>query len=58
MKWLFLFIVVVACTLLGAAMVFIDNGILRDSVLCVLGALFAFLVAYQMQARYSFLDDD
>lgn len=58
MKWLFLLIVVIACTLLGTAMVFIDNGILRDSVICGLGALLAFLAAYQMQSRYSFLDDD
>ncbi|WP_196159572.1 hypothetical protein [Reinekea sp. G2M2-21] len=57
MKWLFLMVVVVACVMLGAAMVFIDNGIFRDSVICALGALFGFLLAYQMQARYSILDD-
>jgi Na+-transporting NADH:ubiquinone oxidoreductase subunit NqrE len=58
MKWLFLAVVVVACVLLGASMVFIDNGILRDSIVCGLGALFGFLLAYQMQAKYSVLDDD
>lgn len=58
MKLLFLGIVVLACTLLGAAMVFIDSGILRDSLLCGLGALFAFLLAYQMQNKYSLLDDE
>ena len=58
MKWLFLLVVIVACVMLGASMVFIDNGILRDSIVCGLGALFGFLLAYQMQARYSVLDDD
>jgi len=58
MKWLFLLVVLMACVMLGAAMVFIDIGILRDSVVCGLGALFGFLLGYQMQARYSVLDDD
>jgi len=58
MKWLFILVVVIACTLLGAALVFVDSGILRDSVICALGALFGFLLAYRLQARYKMLRDD
>ena len=57
MKLVFMMVVIVACFMLGAAMVFVDNGILRDSVVCGLGALFGFLLAYQMQSKYSILDE-
>ena len=57
MKWFFILVVLTACTMLGAAMVFIDNGIIQDSILCALGALFSFLVAYQLQARYSVFEE-
>ena len=35
--------------MLGAAMVFIDNGILRDSVVCGLGALFGACFAFDVE---------
>lgn len=44
--------------MLGAAMVFIDSGILRDAVICGLGALLGFLIAFRMQSRYTLLRDD
>ncbi|ATX75404.1 hypothetical protein [Reinekea forsetii] len=58
MKWLFLLIIIIAVVMLGAAMVFIDAGILRDAVICVLGALLGFLIAFRMQAHYTLLRDD
>jgi hypothetical protein len=58
MKGLFLVTVFTACALLGTSMVFIDSGVFSLSILCALGALIAFLIAYQMQSHYSFLDDD
>jgi glycopeptide antibiotics resistance protein len=58
MKWLFLLIIIIAVFMLGAAMVFIDSGILRDAVICGLGALLGFLIAFRMQSRYTLLRDD
>ncbi|WP_320826482.1 hypothetical protein [Reinekea sp.] len=58
MKLIFILVVIMACTMLGAAIVFIDSGILRDSIACGLGALLGFLLAYQLQSRYSILRDD
>ena len=58
MKWLFLLIIIIAVFMLGAAMVFIDAGILRDSVICGLGALLGFLIAFRMQTRYTLLRDE
>jgi len=58
MKWLFAAVVVVACMLMGAAMIFVDKGIIVNSAVCALGALLSFLLAYQMQSRYSYLNDE
>lgn len=57
MKWLFFAVVMLACALLGVAVVLIDHGGLVDSAIFGLGALLGFLVAYRMQARYSILDE-
>ncbi|WP_154650904.1 hypothetical protein [Reinekea blandensis] len=57
MKWVFFFVVMAACLLLGTAMVLIDHGVIRDSAICGVGALVGFLIAYQMQSRYTILDD-
>lgn len=58
MKWLFFSVVLLACVLLGAAMVFIDGGVVSYFLISGLGALVAFLLAYQLQARFSILDED
>ncbi|MBU2864170.1 hypothetical protein QWZ13_19305 [Reinekea marina] len=58
MKGLFLITVFTACALLGTAMVLIDSGLFSLSIFCTLGALIAFLVAYQLQTHYSLLDDE
>ncbi len=55
MKLLMLAIIVAACVMLGASMVFIESGILRDAVILGLGAFLGFLVAYQIQKRFSVL---
>ena len=57
MKYLFVFVIALACTLLAAAMVFVDNSLLKDAMICALGALTGFLLAYQMQSRFAFLAD-
>ncbi len=58
MRFVFVFVVVLACIMLGAGMVFADSGVMGDSIICLLGALISFLLAYQMQKQSTFLYDD
>ena len=57
MRILFLLVVLAACLMLGASMVYVDIGVSRNSILYGLGSLVGFLVAYKIQANNSALED-
>lgn len=57
MKGFFVLLVIFACGLLGAAMVFVDSGVMLDSAVCALAALVCFLAAYQLNTRFLNMDD-
>ena len=57
MKFLYFPVVVLICLLLAASLVFLDDGEIKKSVLCILFALAGFMSAYRIQAQYLLLDD-